>query len=92
MSAAYDVGALAVEGVGGNFTMVVVNNHGGEIFRRVATTRDLPERELYFTAMPKFPLAKLADAYGFDYSLITTPEEFEPATGDKPKIVELIIQ
>lgn len=92
MSAAYDVGALAVEGVGGNFTMVVVNNHGGEIFRRVATTRDLPERELYFTAMPKFPLAKLADAYGFDYSLITTPEEFEPAKGDKPKIVELIIQ
>lgn len=91
MSAAYDIGALAVAGVGPNFTMIVVNNGGGDIFRHVATTRDLPERDKYFTAMPKFPLRQLADAYGFEYQSVTNPDDCELTRKNKPKIIELKI-
>lgn len=91
MSAAYDIGALAVKGVGANFTMIVVNNGGGDIFRHVATTRDLPERDKYFTAMPKFPLRQLAEAYGFEYQAVTNPDDCELTRKNKPKIIELKI-
>lgn len=91
MSAAYDIGALAVKGVGCNFTMIVVNNNGGEIFRQVGTTKNLPEREQYFTAMPKFPLQKLAEAYGFDYQEVTDVAQVKLAQAPNPKIIELKI-
>ncbi len=73
MSAAYDAGALAVHGIGPNFKMIVINNAGGDIFRHVATTASLPERDQFFVAPPQFPLSKLADAYGFKY--ISSSEE-----------------
>lgn len=90
MSAAYDISALSIGGLGANFTMIVVNNNGGEIFRRVKTTRDLPEREEYFTAMPKFPLKALAEAYGFDFSSATDPDEIDLSPHEKPHIIEFI--
>ena len=67
MSAAYDIGALSVEGIPTSFRMVVLDNGGGDIFRAVATTRELPERELYFTTPPRLPLRELAKGYGFRY-------------------------
>lgn len=67
MGAAYDVGALALRGLRPNFKMVVFDNCGGDIFRRVATTAALPEAGRLFVAQPKFPLAELAHAYGFRY-------------------------
>jgi len=92
MCAAYDIAALATEGISGDFTMIVVNNKGGDIFRKVATTRDLPERDTYFTAMPKFPLRQLAEAYGFDYISTDDPDSIEISRGKKPTIVELNIK
>lgn len=67
MSAAYDVGAFSIAGIPASFRMVVLDNGGGDIFRAVATTRALPERELYFATPPRLPLRQLADAYGFRY-------------------------
>lgn len=67
MSAAYDIGALAIHDIPSTFKMVVLDNHGGDIFRAVATTRDLPEREQFFAVPPQLPLEALAQAYGFSY-------------------------
>ena len=67
MSAAYDVGALAVRDIPDTFRMVVLDNGGGDIFRAVATTRDLPEREQLFAVPPRLPLKALSEAYGFRY-------------------------
>lgn len=67
MSAAYDVGALAVRDIPDTFRMVVLDNGGGDIFRAVATTRDLPEREQLFAVAPRLPLKALSEAYGFRY-------------------------
>ena len=92
MSAAYDIGALSIKEVSASFTMIVVSNGGGEIFRVVPTTRDLPERDTYFTPLPKFPIRQLAEAYGYDFQSVTNQAEIELSDGVKPKIVELQIQ
>ena len=67
MSAAYDIGALAINGIPANFKMVVLDNDGGDIFRNISTTSALPELEEYFAMPPRFPIKELAMAYGFDY-------------------------
>lgn len=67
MSAAYDVGALALQDIPPTFKMVILDNRGGDIFRNIATTRNLSELEPFFAMQPKFPVEKLADAYGFAY-------------------------
>lgn len=67
MSAAYDVGALAIDGIPPTFRMIVLDNGGGDIFRAIATTRRLPECEDYFAMAPRFPIEGLARAYGMGY-------------------------
>lgn len=67
VSTAYDISALAINNIPPRFKMVVLDNNGGDIFRAVATTKDLPEREMYFTTPPRLPLKQLAEAYGFLY-------------------------
>ena len=67
MSAAYDVGALAIDGIPPTFRMIVLDNGGGDIFRAIATTRRLPECDDYFAMAPRFPLEGLARAYGMGY-------------------------
>ncbi|MDE6206322.1 MAG: hypothetical protein K2M55_00760, partial [Muribaculaceae bacterium] len=95
MSAAYDIGALADPSTAGNFNMLVVDNGGGDIFRRIKPTSDLPEREQFLAAMPLFPLAALADAYGFAYVRATAAECTEDMLtdilrNDKKTIIHLI--
>lgn len=67
MGAAYDIGALATEGIPSSFKMLVLDNCGGDIFRNIKATAALPELERYFTTPPRLPLRQLADGYGFDY-------------------------
>lgn len=45
----------------------MIGNHGGGIFRKIATTRELPELERYFACETRLPLAKLAEGYGLAY-------------------------
>lgn len=74
MCAAYDITALSIKPLPVNFRMIVLDNNGGDIFRRVKTTAGLPEREEYFCAMPSFPLDKLARAYGLEYQRIDSTD------------------
>lgn len=94
MSAAYDVGALAIEDIPASFRMVVIDNGGGDIFRRVLTTAGLPERDRYFVAPPNLPLRELAAAYGFDYCECRAgdiPESFLSLNNLKPAILKISI-
>lgn len=79
MSAQYDLGALALPDIPANFRMMVLSNGGGNIFRTVATTRHLPERERCFTDIVNLPLEKLADAYGFEYLRAESADELTRA-------------
>lgn len=67
MSAAYDVGALAIAGIPDTFRMLVLDNGGGDIFRAISTTSGFEECERLFAVPPQLPLEALARAYGFDY-------------------------
>lgn len=64
MSFSYDVGALACHEIPSSFKAIVINNSGGDIFRFIPTTRNLPERERYFSAPPRLQISELANAYG----------------------------
>ncbi len=91
MSCAYDINALAAENIGDNFTMIVIDNGGGDIFRQIQNTRHLPECEPYLAAMTPMPLEKLADAYGFDYKCVNadnlTDADFDNSLSDNNKSI-----
>lgn len=67
MSAAYDIGALATLNMPSGFKMAVLDNSGGDIFRNIPSTSELPELDELFVMKPKLPLRELAGAYGFGY-------------------------
>ncbi|HRF67641.1 MAG TPA: 2-succinyl-5-enolpyruvyl-6-hydroxy-3-cyclohexene-1-carboxylic-acid synthase [Muribaculum sp.] len=67
MSAQYDIGALAAPCITPKFKMIVLCNGGGGIFRFIKSTSQLEELDEYFVVDRPFPVAKLADAYGFSY-------------------------
>ncbi len=60
-----------------NFCVIVINNRGGGIFRFVANTRSLPEREKYFGADPLVPIEGLCKTYGRSYRRAESNEELE---------------
>ncbi len=67
MSFAYDIGALGAAVAPPGFSIVVLDNNGGDIFRNIATTAAIPERDRFFVAPPILPLRQLAQAYGYEY-------------------------
>ena len=87
VSFAYDISALQY--VPKDMCIVVLDNNGGDIFRQVATTRDLPEREELFVVPPKTPYRQLAKAFGLSYA--ETDIEGLPSIKFK-NIIRLIIK
>ncbi|MDE6267526.1 MAG: 2-succinyl-5-enolpyruvyl-6-hydroxy-3-cyclohexene-1-carboxylic-acid synthase [Muribaculaceae bacterium] len=64
MSAAYDLSAVASGLLTPRFKMIVIDNSGGGIFRFIAPTRSLPEREEYLSACVPTPWAQIAEGFG----------------------------
>lgn len=58
VSAAYDIQALGLR-VPETFTMVVLDNNGGDIFRNIVTTRELDELETYLTTPPPYDFDRM---------------------------------
>lgn len=80
-SALYDIGALSSGCVPCNFTMVVLNNNGGDIFRIIGNTRHLTECE-ELMAMPKNNMSSIramALANGFEYLHVRSERELNDA-------------
>lgn len=67
MSAAYDLSAVASGLLTPRFKMIVIDNSGGGIFRFIAPTRSLPEREDYLSACVPTPWHQIAEGYGMAY-------------------------
>lgn len=79
MSFSYDIGALASSHIPDRFKAVVISNRGGDIFRFIGSTSNLPaeQREELFCVAPNLPLRKLAEAYGFRYFCAASGNELE---------------
>ncbi len=68
MSARYDIGALTLKNIPSRFSIIILNNGGGDIFRVIASTRHLEEREEYFACSSEnISFKALAEATGFEY-------------------------
>lgn len=67
MSAAYDLGGMALAGDTRGLKIVVLCNGGGNIFRIIKATRDLKVMEPYLSSMPPLPLKELTTAYGISF-------------------------
>lgn len=97
MSFAYDIGALGAAVAPPGFRIVVLDNNGGDIFRNIATTASLPERDRFFVAPPALPLRQLAQAYGYEYYEYNCDEPDESslagflAGSPTPRILRVII-
>lgn len=96
MCAAYDVAAMACREAPANLRIAVISNGRGAIFDKVATTSVLPEKDSYCTPLQKFPLEKLAKAYGWNYFSVPygsteVPEAFF-ADSDAPAVLEFFTE
>ena len=69
MSLRHDLAGLALPCVPDTFKAVVFNNNGGDIFRFIPSTRDIPALEQHFTlsGQVQTPLKQIAEALGFVY-------------------------
>lgn len=79
MSAQYDMGALALRHIPPSFRMIVIDNGGGGIFRFIASTSGIAEREQLFGAPVNMPVAGLAAAFGWDFHHASSAEELRDA-------------
>ncbi len=77
MSFGYAPHILGLPFLPADFKIIIINNHGGGIFRFIGTTRDLPERETYFCADPRIPVEGLASAYGWKYFKASDEDELK---------------
>jgi 2-succinyl-5-enolpyruvyl-6-hydroxy-3-cyclohexene-1-carboxylate synthase len=76
-----------------DFTLWVLNNSGGEIFR-VVPTASAPGEEAWFTTPQSFDLSALAKAFGISFTRICSHQEwkeFTAPTGKGVRIIELMI-
>lgn len=82
-----------------NLRIVLLNNHGGSIFRMIAGPASVPELEDYFETRQKLNAQSLAAEFGFEYlrcpgrrsSLKTLIKQFMAPNGS-PKLLELETQ
>lgn len=95
MSLQYDMAALSSTLLTPKLKIVVINNRGGGIFRKISATCHLPEREHYFICELNVHVKELSRAYGLDYySADSTDSLHEVLTrfaesNDRPAILEL---
>lgn len=97
MSMQYDLQALSCNYISPRLKIAVINNSGGGIFRRIASTRSLPELEQRFVTQTNLPLRQIAEAYGFRYLSASGPDELAEAIAVmqeerlRPVLLEAII-
>ncbi|MBR9998162.1 MAG: 2-succinyl-5-enolpyruvyl-6-hydroxy-3-cyclohexene-1-carboxylic-acid synthase [Cyclobacteriaceae bacterium] len=95
MSFFYDRNAFWHDQIPGNMHIVMLNNHGGGIFRMIDGPSEMPEFEKYFETCQPLSAGNLAGEYGFEYRECHTREAlkenletfFRPAK--KLKILEI---
>lgn len=95
MSALYDMGALASVRLCDNLKILVVNNNGGQIFRTIKATRDIPEMEVFLACRVPDYLRSTATGFDIRYMAVTDRDTLQKAAEliDTPGscIIEIIV-
>ena len=77
-----------------NLRIVLINNHGGIIFKMIDGPGSLPESDEYFTTTQRLNAKKLSEEFGFDYLKLDTKRKLKNLLRDffeldgKTKILE----
>ena len=78
-----------------NLHIIVINNHGGIIFKMIDGPADLPESEEYFVTKQKLSAKNLAEEFNFDFILLDSVKKIKNSLRDffdfagKTKILEI---
>ena len=96
MSAFYDIAALQSGLINDNFRMVVINNSGGDIFRCIEATRNVPNREQLLCAMPNVDWQANAVAANMKYVKVTSADALsasldELLNGASAMLMEVVV-
>ena len=94
MSALYDLGALTIKEIPDNFSMFILNNKGGDIFRFIGNTCHLEICEERLAVPNSFKFKELSQAFNFKYAKLTSIENIEYAcslalAGNGPYLFEI---
>ncbi|WP_029035974.1 2-succinyl-5-enolpyruvyl-6-hydroxy-3-cyclohexene-1-carboxylic-acid synthase [Salinimicrobium xinjiangense] len=91
----YDSNGLWNNYIPKNFRIIILNNHGGGIFRILPGEKNTETFDKYFETVHDLNAKPVCDLYGFEYASAKTSEEIEAAlnhffdTSEKPKVLEI---
>lgn len=96
MSFSYDTGILGLDFIPRDFKIIIINNHGGGIFRFIPSTRNCEQRDEFFCAPPKLPVEGLAKAYGWNYIRVASNNELKTSynsfiSSPEKAIMEIVV-
>lgn len=78
-----------------NVRIIVLNNHGGAIFKMIDGPADLPEADEFFVTKQTLTAKHICDEFGFEYIKLSNRRQIKNALknffeeGNCPKILEL---
>ncbi|SDR68558.1 2-succinyl-5-enolpyruvyl-6-hydroxy-3-cyclohexene-1-carboxylic-acid synthase [Gramella sp. MAR_2010_147] len=91
----YDSNALWNNYIPSSFRIIVLNNHGGGIFRILPGKKNTENFERYFETTHDLKAEPLCELYNFEYSKANSEEEIQSAMQEfysetgKPKLLEI---
>ena len=91
----YDSNALWNNYIPKNYRIIILNNHGGGIFRILPGDKNSETFDTYFETVHDLQAKPICDLHGFDYAAANSSEEIKDAlnaffeTSDKPKLLEI---
>ena len=91
----YDSNALWNNYIPKNFRIIILNNHGGGIFRILPGNKNSDTFDTYFETVHDMKAKPLCELYGFDYSAANSSKEIEQALNgffgpsEKPGLLEI---
>ncbi|MGB7786663.1 MAG: 2-succinyl-5-enolpyruvyl-6-hydroxy-3-cyclohexene-1-carboxylic-acid synthase, partial [Salinimicrobium sp.] len=91
----YDSNALWNNYIPKNFRIIILNNHGGGLFRILPGNKNSETFDTYFETVHNLQANPLCELYGFDYAAASSSEEIEEAlngffdTSEKPRLLEI---
>ena len=91
----YDSNALWNNYIPKNYRIIILNNHGGGIFRILPGNKNSDTFDTYFETVHDMNAKPLCELYGFDYAAASSSEEIEQAlngffdTSEKPRLLEI---
>ncbi len=82
LSLLYDRNAFWNKYLPKNLKVIVINNHGGGIFRKMQGPQSQPELDKYFTTPHKLSIKKITEQYEIEYFKCTMPSKIKKSLSD----------